>query len=79
VEYPYYYAWRNNEKRATLYKRKCRVVARGSMNSCLVEFDNGEREIISRNAIRKNAPNPRLQATGATAADLFTSADGPRA
>lgn len=49
----YYYAWRNNSKRAALYKRPFRVLARGSMNSALVEFDGGQREIISRNAIRK--------------------------
>lgn len=54
MTYPYYYAWRNNKKRATLYKRKLRIVARGTLNSALVEFENGQREIISRNAIRKN-------------------------
>jgi len=51
--YPYYYAWKNNEKRETLFRRRLRVIARGSMNSALVEFENGQREIISRNAIRK--------------------------
>lgn len=49
----YYYAWRNSPKRETLYKRTCRVVARGRMNSCLIEFENGQRECVSRNAIRK--------------------------
>jgi len=50
----YYYAWKNNEKRATLYKRLFKVIVRGTMNSALIEFiDNGQREIISRNAIRK--------------------------
>lgn len=43
--------WGN--KRAMLYKRKCRVLARGAMNSALVEFESGQREVISRNAIRK--------------------------
>lgn len=34
--------------------RRCKVIARGRMNSALVEFeDNGERAIISRNAIRR--------------------------
>jgi hypothetical protein len=51
--YLYYYAWRNNEKRLTLYRRACKVVARGAMNSCLLEFENGQREVVSRNAIRK--------------------------
>ena len=53
MEYPYYFPWKNNSKRKTLYKRKFKVLARGKMNSCLVEFVNGQREIISRNAIRK--------------------------
>lgn len=53
----YRYAWRNNSKRATLYNRELIVIARGGMNSCLVEFtDNGQREVISRNAIRKVKP-----------------------
>jgi hypothetical protein len=49
----YRYAWKNNEKRATLYGRLCRVLARGRMNSIMIEFlDNGQREITSRNAVR---------------------------
>lgn len=48
----YLYAWRNNPKRATLYGRLCKVLARGRMNSALVEFENGQREVISRNALR---------------------------
>jgi len=59
--YPYRYAWKNNPqmgiypcpKRATLFGRACRVVARGSRNSALVEFENGQREVVSRNAIRR--------------------------
>lgn len=50
----YRYAWRNNGKRKTLCGRVCRVVARSAMNSALVEFtDNGQREVVSRNALRK--------------------------
>lgn len=49
----YYYAWKNNDKRRKMYKRKLRILARGKMNSALVEFQNGQREIISRNALRK--------------------------
>jgi hypothetical protein len=56
MTYPYYFAWKNNSKRAELYLRKCRVLARGAMNSALVEFENGQREIISRNALRKVKP-----------------------
>jgi len=31
----------------------CRVLARGSMNSALVEFLDGFRAVISRNALRR--------------------------
>jgi hypothetical protein len=34
--------------------RVCRVLARGALNSALVRFeDNGERAIVSRNALRR--------------------------
>ena len=53
----YIFAWKNNPKRAAMRGRPCRVLARGSLNSCLVEFtDTGQREIISRNALRKLIP-----------------------
>ncbi len=47
------YCWRNNSKRATLFNRRCRVVARGRMNSVLIEFENGQREVVSRYAVRR--------------------------
>ena len=50
------YVWGNNEKRATLKGRLCRVLARGRMNSILVEFENGERLVTSRYAVRKVRP-----------------------
>ena len=52
----YRYVWRNNPKRATLYGRRCRVVARLAMNSAIVEFENGQREVVSRNALRRLTP-----------------------
>lgn len=55
-EYPYVYGWKNNSKRVTLYGRRFRVIHRGRQNSALVEFENGQREVISRNAIRKVTP-----------------------
>lgn len=53
MKFPYYYAWKNNEKRETLYRRRCRVLVRSCANSALVEFEDGQKEIISRNALRK--------------------------
>ena len=57
----HYYAWQNNPdlglfpcpKRLTLYRRHCRILARGKLSSALVEFENGQREVISRNALRR--------------------------
>lgn len=50
----YRYHFKNNPKRALMKDRECRVLARGGMNSALVEFtDNGQREVTSRNALRR--------------------------
>ncbi|WP_199857788.1 hypothetical protein [Erythrobacter sp. EC-HK427] len=43
--------WRRN-----LPDRKgepCRIIARGTMNSALIEFEDGARHVVSRFAIRK--------------------------
>lgn len=49
----YRYAWGNNPKRATLKGRRCRVlVTARTMGSVLVEFENGQREVVSRRALR---------------------------
>lgn len=49
----YSYRWCNNTKRLTLYGRWCRVIVRGRANSALVEFEDGQREVVSRNALRR--------------------------
>ena len=49
----YVYTWGNNPKRATLKGRRCKVLQRLALNSCVVEFENGQREVISRNALRR--------------------------
>lgn len=51
-DYPHIWFWRSR-----LPERKnapCRVVARGKMNSILVEFADGFRVLTSRYAVRKN-------------------------
>ena len=56
----YFYAWRNNEKRKTLYGRRFRVICRSAgrkPNSALVAFEDGQREVISRNALRRVREN----------------------
>ena len=42
--------------RANLPERKgqrCRVLARGTMNSALIEFEDGVKHVVSRFAIRR--------------------------
>lgn len=53
AHFDYQYIWGNNDKRLTLKGRPCRVVARGTRRSVLVEFENGQREIVSIRALRK--------------------------
>ena len=47
------YSWGNNAKRATLKGRRCVIEAAGALGSVQVRFlDNGQREIVSRRALR---------------------------
>lgn len=49
----YVFTWGNNEKRATLKGRRCRILCRGAKRSVLVEFENGQREVVDWYALRK--------------------------
>jgi len=49
----YTYSWRNNPKRRAMYGKQCKALAWGKKNSVLVEFEDGNKEVISRNALRK--------------------------
>ena len=51
------YVWGNNERRARLRGRRCRILARGSLGSVLVEFEDGERVVTSRRAVRRAEPD----------------------
>jgi len=53
--FPYVYYWDHPEG-ASRKGRRCRVIVRGKMNSCQVEFEDGFNMITSRNAIRKAKP-----------------------
>jgi hypothetical protein len=51
------YSWgpRGNMPGAMSRKgQRCRLLARGSMNSALIEFEDGFRAVVSRNALRRN-------------------------
>lgn len=48
----YTHVWRWKARRPDRTGQWCRVLARGKLNSCLVEFMDGERVITSRYAVR---------------------------
>ena len=45
----YIYRWNRCGRKG----QRCNVIARGTMNSCLLEFEDGWRMVTSRNAIMK--------------------------
>jgi hypothetical protein len=47
----HFYRWK--KYRPDLYGKPCRVLARGKLNSLMIEFADGERHIVSRYAVRK--------------------------
>jgi hypothetical protein len=40
--------------------QRCVVLARGTMNSCLVRFEDGYTMVTSRNALRRSPSTPSL-------------------
>ena len=58
------FAWGNNERRAQLKGRPCRILVRSSrMHSVLVEFPGGERVVTSERALRRRV-EPRQPERG---------------
>lgn len=59
MTHPLIYRWRKylspGREQNPYFGRRCRVLARGSMNTRLVEFENGELVTVSGNALRKAA------------------------
>jgi hypothetical protein len=58
--YPYRWAWGYGQRvwalpddREDRKGRPCRVVCRGSMNSALIEFEDGHGMVASRNGLRR--------------------------
>jgi len=61
VDFPYLYSWgpRGNLPGALSRKgQHCALLARGSMNSALVQFPDGTLAVVSRNALRRRYPSP---------------------
>ncbi len=51
-----YYRWRVRARLPERFGQACRVLVRGALNSCLVEFLDGVRVVTSRNYVRRLAP-----------------------
>jgi hypothetical protein len=51
-EYPYVYRWNRCGRKG----ERCKVTARGTLNSCRVEFADGGVIITSRNALMRYRP-----------------------
>jgi hypothetical protein len=47
------YIWRVKTRLPERYMAPCKVLARGKMNTCLVEFEDGYRATTSRNYLMK--------------------------
>ena len=47
------YVWRVKTRLPERYMTPCRVIVRGKMNSCLVEFEDGYKVVTSRNYVMK--------------------------
>jgi hypothetical protein len=47
------YIWRVKTRLPERYLTPCRVLARGKLNTCLVEFEDGYRVTTSRNYLMK--------------------------
>lgn len=53
---PFDRVWRWRVNLPERHGQRCRVLARGKLNTAQIEFEDGERHIVSRNAIRKAQP-----------------------
>jgi hypothetical protein len=49
MTFPYVYRWDRQGRKGKF----CKLICRGTRNSCLLEFEDGYRMVTSRNAIMK--------------------------
>ena len=62
----YVYSWKSFRK--PLYGRPCRILATGGLGSALVYFtDTGQKEIVSRRALRRARADANLDLFGGAA------------
>jgi hypothetical protein len=50
----YVFAWKNTPEREKLFGKRCRVLSTGSrLRSILIEFQDGQRVVVSQRSIRR--------------------------
>ncbi|WP_156910076.1 hypothetical protein [Rubritepida flocculans] len=59
TDFPFVWFWK--ARLAERRGQRLRVLARGTLNSCLVEFEDGFRAITSRNALRRASVSDELE------------------
>lgn len=71
-EWPYVWVWKARlpERRG----QRLRVLARGALNSCLIQFEDGFRAVTSRNALRRASVSDELDAAVGNKLDADTQA-----
>jgi len=53
-KYEYAYHWKNTPEREKLFGKRCRVVTMGGgLRTVLIEFEDGNRMVVSQRAIRR--------------------------
>ena len=57
MEFTLVYSWKLKtlwgETGSPFYGRACKIIARGAMNSRMIQFENGELAIVSGNSLRR--------------------------
>jgi hypothetical protein len=58
TDLPFIYVWRVLTRLPERKGQLCRVLYRGTMNSCLLQFEDGHKTVTSRNYFRRAVPLP---------------------
>jgi hypothetical protein len=53
--FEYIFSWKNNPERARMFGKRCRILNHGTrLRSILIEFEDGERMVVSERAVRRD-------------------------
>ena len=68
--------WRVRTRFPERFGQRCRVVARGSMNTILIEFEDGYQIATSRNYVRRFRTNPLASPSAVALQQSVDQSDG---